>query len=60
MKALLDFLLSRLKERSTWTTLLALVATVTGATFAPELKEAIVSAGLGVVSLIAVLTKESD
>lgn len=59
MKALLGFIIDRLSEKSTWGTLLALVATVTGATFAPELKEAIISAGLGVVSLIAVLTKEN-
>jgi hypothetical protein len=54
---MLDFILERGKEASTWRGLVAL-ATAVGITVSPELTEAIVAFGLGIIGLIGVLTAD--
>jgi hypothetical protein len=56
MKSLIDTLLARLGENSTWRGLL-LVATAVGVKLEPDLQNAILAAGLGLVGLINVLRK---
>lgn len=53
-----DFLLARLKEKSTWATVLTLVATAVGFELSPENKEAISVGALAVVSVIAAFIGE--
>ena len=52
---MLDFILERGKEASTWRGLVALV-TATGITLSPELTEALVAAGLAIIGILGVLT----
>lgn len=52
------WLLSRLKERSTWSAIIAL-ASLAGLKIAPELKEQIVTTATGIVALIFALTADS-
>lgn len=54
----MKWIIERLKEKSTWIAIFTVLASVGGVTVAPELKEAIISTGLGIVSLVAILTKE--
>jgi hypothetical protein len=54
-KYMLDFILERGKEASTWRGLVALV-TATGITLSPELTEALVAAGLAIIGILGVLT----
>jgi hypothetical protein len=54
---MLDFILERGKEASTWRGLVALV-TAAGITISPELTEAIIAVGLGIIGLIGVLAKD--
>lgn len=54
---MIKFITDRLKERSTWLGLTALVS-VFGITLAPEQVEAIVSAGVALAAAIAIFTKE--
>jgi hypothetical protein len=56
MKSLIDTLLARLGENSTWRGIL-LVATAVGVKLEPDLQNAILAAGLGLVGLINVLRK---
>jgi hypothetical protein len=56
MKNLIDTLLARLGENSTWRGIL-LVATAVGVKLEPDLQSAILAAGLGLVGLINVLRK---
>jgi hypothetical protein len=56
MKSLIDTLLARLGENSTWRGLL-LVATAVGVKLEPDLQNAILAAGLGLVGLINVVRK---
>jgi hypothetical protein len=56
MKTLIDTLLARLGENSTWRGLL-LVATAVGVKLEPDLQNAILAAGLGLVGLINVVRK---
>jgi hypothetical protein len=56
MKSLIDTLLARLGENSTWRGLL-LVATAVGVKMEPQLAESIIAAGLAAVGLINVLRK---
>jgi hypothetical protein len=55
MKALINFVISRMKERSTWLGLVGLMASV-GITVGPEFQEAIITVGVAVASAIAMLT----
>jgi len=56
MKNMIDTLLARLGENSTWRGIL-LVATAVGVKLEPDLQNAILAAGLGLVGLINVLRK---
>jgi hypothetical protein len=56
MKNLLTTLLEKLSENSTWRGLI-LIATAVGVKIEPELQEAILVAGLGLVGLINVIRK---
>ncbi|CAB4141081.1 hypothetical protein UFOVP413_36 [uncultured Caudovirales phage] len=53
----LNWIIDRLKERSTWLGLTALLTSF-GVSLKPELAEAIITAGLGLTGLIAVVTKD--
>lgn len=52
------YILERLREKSTWLTLLTLVGAVAGITISPELSEEISMAGMGIAGIIAIVTKE--
>jgi hypothetical protein len=56
MKTLIDTLLARLGENSTWRGIL-LVATAVGVKLEPDLQNAILAAGLGLIGLINVVRK---
>ena len=56
MKTILDWLLARLSENSTWRGLI-LVATAAGAQISPERATAIISFGLTLVGFINILRK---
>ena len=53
-----DFLLARLKEKSTWATILTLIGAAVGIEISPESKEQISLGALAVVSLIAAFVGE--
>lgn len=53
----MNWLLERLKEKTTWLGLFTILATF-GVSLAPELKEAIISTGLSTIGLVLVLIKE--
>lgn len=53
----MQYLLDRLTETSTWRGLIAL-ATAFGVTIQPDLANAIIGAGLGLIGLVNVLIKE--
>ena len=57
MKNVLEFMLSRLKERSTWVGLVS-IATAAGVGLSPELQEAIAVAGMSLAGLIMILTND--
>ena len=52
-----DYILARLKERSTWLGLVTLV-TVAGVALSPEQQEAIVAAGVAVAGAISAFTAD--
>jgi hypothetical protein len=56
MKNLLNTLLAKLSENSTWRGLI-LLSTAVGVKIEPELQESIIVAGLGLVGLINVIRK---
>lgn len=56
MKKLIDVVLARLSENSTWRGLI-LVATALGVKLDPELQNQILAAGLGLVGIINVIRK---
>lgn len=56
MKKIIETLLGKLSENSTWRGLI-LIATAVGVKIEPELQEAILVAGLGLVGLINVIRK---
>lgn len=53
----MEWLISRLRERSTWLGIVALMAGA-GLKIEPELADSIMSTGLALVGLISVLTKD--
>lgn len=59
MKNLLDFLLSRAKERSTWLGLISL-ATALGLTLSDVQSEAVIAAGMSLAGLLAVFTVDKN
>jgi hypothetical protein len=54
---MMDYFLARAKEPSTWRGAI-LFLTAIGVPLAPQLQEAIISAGLGIVGLVGVLTAD--
>ncbi len=54
---MLDFILERGKEASTWRGLVAL-ATAVGISVSPELSEALIALGLALIGILGVLTKD--
>jgi len=52
-----DFILNRLKEGYTWPGIIGVV-TAFGVAISPEMKEAIIGAGVSLASLVAIFTKE--
>lgn len=51
------WLLERLQERSTWLGVISFFV-ATGLTIAPDLKEAIVTAGVALVGVVSIITKD--
>jgi hypothetical protein len=54
---MLQFILERGKEASTWRGLVALVTAV-GVTISPELAEAVIALGLAVIGVLGVVTAD--
>lgn len=54
----LSFTVARLSERSTWLGLVGLLS-VFGVSVAPALQEPIVTAGVGIASLLGIFTSQS-
>jgi len=54
---MLQFILERGKEASTWRGLVA-ITTAAGVSLSPELAEAIVALGLAVIGILGVFTKD--
>lgn len=52
MKNVKNYIVARLKEKTTWAIIFSTLATVFGINLAPELSEAITTIGLAVVALI--------
>ena len=57
MKNILQYIVARAKERSTWLGLVSM-ATALGLMFSPDQKEAVISAGMAAAGLIAAFTKD--
>lgn len=57
MQKTLDWILARLSETSTWQGFIGII-TACGITIQPELAAQIVSAGMAVIGVINVITKE--
>ena len=53
----MDYLIERLKEKSTWRGMVA-IATALGVTVSPELTEAIIAIGLALIGVINVVRAE--
>lgn len=58
MKAL-NWLLDRLKEKTTWGIIITTASTFLGVQLAPELQESITTIGLAIVALIGGLSTEA-
>ena len=54
---ILNWILNRLKERSTWTGIIALI-TAAGVNLSPELAETIIQAGVAVVGVLFMATAD--
>ncbi len=53
----MDYVIKRLQEPSTWRGIVAFISGL-GVTLTPEYKEAIIGAGLGVMGLIGMLSRD--
>ena len=58
MENVLNWLVDRIKEKTTWYGIVALVSAV-GVTISPDLKEAIATAGIAIAGVIAAITAEN-
>lgn len=58
MKSFYKFILSRLKERSTWLGLISLL-TAAGISLSPDEAQAIAAAGVATAGAVAVLTRDT-
>lgn len=56
-QAVLDWVLARLSEKSTWAAIVTFAATILGRQIAPELADTITTAGLSIVALILAVLK---
>lgn len=56
MKNILDYLLSRAKERSTWLGLISLI-TALGILFTPEQQESVIATGMALAGLVGAFTR---
>jgi len=54
-----EYLLSRLRERSSWLGIIS-VLTVVGVSLSPEQTQAVVSAGVALAGAIAVFTRDQE
>jgi hypothetical protein len=59
MKKLLQFILDRGRERSTWLGIVSL-ATALGVVVTPAQSDAIIAAGIAIAGLLAVFTKDTS
>lgn len=59
MIKIMDYIVARLQERSTWLGLIGLVSAF-GLALSPEAAEAIITAGVGVAGAVAVFTKDKE
>lgn len=59
MKKFLNYILTRLKERSTWLGLTGLLGAI-GITLSPENTDAIITIGVAVASALAVITGDKN
>lgn len=59
MKNFLNYIVNRLKERSTWLGLIGMLGAV-GISLSPENSEAIITVGVAVASALAVLTGDKN
>jgi hypothetical protein len=57
MKSLLTYLTARLAERSTWLGIIGFASTI-GITLQPQYQEAIITAGIGLASALAIVTAD--
>lgn len=57
MKNILDYILARAAERSTWLGLVSL-ATALGLMLSPEQKDAVIALGMATAGFIAAITKD--
>jgi len=56
-QSVLDWVLARLSEKSTWAALVTCAATILGRQIAPDLAETITTAGLAIVAVILAAVK---
>ena len=59
MKPIFEFIIARLKEKSTWLSIVTLATSVGLIHFNPEQTEAIITAGMSIAVAIGVFTKEN-
>jgi hypothetical protein len=58
MKAIYDYILARLSEKSTWVAIITTLASVVGVSIAPEMQDSIVAVGLAVTTLALTIIKD--
>jgi hypothetical protein len=59
MSKILPFVMDRLKEKSTWATLLTIGGMIAGFEFSPEQSERITVAGMAILGAIGVFVNEN-
>ena len=57
MKKIIDYIVARLKERSTWLGLISL-ATALGLLLTPEQQEQIIAAGMAIAGFVGAFTRD--
>lgn len=56
----MNFMLNRLKEKSTWTVILGAICLFAGIKFSPEMSDKILEVGSAIIGLIIVFLKEKE
>lgn len=59
MHKIVKFVLDRLKEKSTWATLITVVSMVIGTEISPDQQEKIMTAGLSILAVIGIFVNEN-